>query len=81
MTETVLAQWEGELVSVHEMRPADVGPGGIPLGLPGRIVLVGSDGFIFQPTDSSPSQAEEPLRQKFYPWHTVRFVERTEPQG
>jgi hypothetical protein len=85
MAETVLAQWEGTLVRVHEVSPADdVDPGEMPLGSAGRIVRVGSDGFIFQPaglSSSPPDQAEEPLLWRFYPWHAVRLVERTEPQG
>ncbi len=80
MAETVLAEWEGALVSVHEANPAAVSPSGLLDPTNGRIVRVGSDGFILQPAGSSPGQ-EDPRRLHFYPWHAVRLVERFESQG
>ncbi len=73
MPERALAEWEGDLVLVHELHPESAGPGGMPVPFSGRIVRTGSDGFIFQPTD-------QPRRQLFYPWQAIRFIERPEPR-
>ena len=66
MADTALTEWEGCRVSVAVK-------GQLLGGYAGRIIKVGSDGFIIQPQDS-PDQTKELPPPVFLPWHIVRTV-------
>ncbi len=75
MSERVLAEWEGEFLSIFVEHPDSVRGARTT----GRIVRVGNDGIIFQPTHD-PRQTENLPPPKFYPWHAILAVEKHEPQ-